>query len=282
VDDNLRRWAESAADGGGAVPQLVRELLNEALRLELELETAMDVATQRQAAGMALAEASTALSESIEAAVPGIRDNHETAVMEAWIRIHEAHLAVMAACGAPDSVVKIAEDDALREMQRLLEMANTERDALQAELERGKDLVAEMLKAANDERDTWKRERNDIAARYGGRQVRMERAERERVDALQRAVNAEMDLAVARARLRATAQLLIEEVGAPGPMDAQDAARRAVDLIQRLRSRIDRAQARLDADPVGIPGYLALSADLRGEIGRVGGVPKMDTDGGGR
>jgi hypothetical protein len=47
---------------------------------------------------------------------------------------------------------------------------------------------------------------------------------------------------------------------------------------EQLRSRINRAQARLDANPVENVNYLALSADLRGEIGRIGGAPQYDSD----
>jgi hypothetical protein len=36
-------------------------------------------------------------------------------------------------------------------------------------------------------------------------------------------------------RLRDTAQILISEVGADGPMDTEDAARKAVDVIARLK-----------------------------------------------
>jgi len=42
-----------------------------------------------------------------------------------------------------------------------------------------------------------------------------------------------------RARLRETAQILIEEVGADGPMDAEDAARKAVGRMNRLRELAD-------------------------------------------
>ena len=62
----------------------------------------------------------------------------------------------------------------------------------------------------------------------------------------------------------------------------QDEARRAriAELeaeCERLRARIERAQRRLDANPVRQPDYLALSADLRGEVGRVNGEPQYDS-----
>ncbi len=43
-------------------------------------------------------------------------------------------------------------------------------------------------------------------------------------------------------RLRLTAQILIEEIGA-GPMDAEDAARAAVKRMQNLRELADHAAA---------------------------------------
>jgi regulator of replication initiation timing len=42
-----------------------------------------------------------------------------------------------------------------------------------------------------------------------------------------------------RERLRETAQILIAEVGAEGPMDAEDAAREAVARMERLRGLAD-------------------------------------------
>ena len=44
-----------------------------------------------------------------------------------------------------------------------------------------------------------------------------------------------MEAHVLRARLRETAQILIEAVGADGPMDAEDAARKAVECIDSRR-----------------------------------------------
>lgn len=41
-----------------------------------------------------------------------------------------------------------------------------------------------------------------------------------------------------RDRLRKTAQILIEEIGADGPMDAEEAAEKAVTLIKELRERV--------------------------------------------
>lgn len=58
-----------------------------------------------------------------------------------------------------------------------------------------------------------------------------------------RAANAESEADRLRARLRETAQVLIEEIGADGPMDAEDAARKAVERMRKLRELADRSAA---------------------------------------
>lgn len=47
---------------------------------------------------------------------------------------------------------------------------------------------------------------------------------------------AEAEVERLKGRLRTTAQILIAKVGADGPMDAEDAAARAVRLIDKLRA----------------------------------------------
>lgn len=56
-----------------------------------------------------------------------------------------------------------------------------------------------------------------------------------------RAASAENEADVLRSRLRETAQILIEAVGADGPMDAEDAARRAVEVIEHHRECMKQA-----------------------------------------
>lgn len=51
--------------------------------------------------------------------------------------------------------------------------------------------------------------------------------------------------ATLRARLRTTAQTLIAEVGATGPMDAEQAATRAVERITTLRAEVARLREAL-------------------------------------
>ena len=58
-----------------------------------------------------------------------------------------------------------------------------------------------------------------------------------------RAASAENEVDRLRARLRSTAQILIEAVGADGPMDAEDAARKAVDRMDTLRNLADEKAA---------------------------------------
>ena len=52
-------------------------------------------------------------------------------------------------------------------------------------------------------------------------------------------------------RLRHVAQILIEEIGASGPMNAEEAAARAVQAICSLRAEIDVLRKRLQFDPGG-------------------------------
>jgi len=56
-----------------------------------------------------------------------------------------------------------------------------------------------------------------------------------------RAASAENEADVLRSRLRETSQILIEAVGADGPMDAEDAARRAVEVIEHHRECMKQA-----------------------------------------
>lgn len=58
-----------------------------------------------------------------------------------------------------------------------------------------------------------------------------------------RAASAENEVDRLRARLRSTAQILIEAVGAGGPMDAEDAARKAVERMDTLRNLADEKAA---------------------------------------
>jgi len=55
-----------------------------------------------------------------------------------------------------------------------------------------------------------------------------------RVDKILHAINEAKRADDLAARLRKTAQILIDEVGADGPMNAEDAAKRAVAVIQGL------------------------------------------------
>jgi hypothetical protein len=54
-----------------------------------------------------------------------------------------------------------------------------------------------------------------------------------------KAAAAESEAARLRARLRTTTQILIEEIGADGPMSAEDAARKAVARMRRLSELAD-------------------------------------------
>lgn len=71
----------------------------------------------------------------------------------------------------------------------------------------------------------------------------VERAANEKLDGYRelgaKAASAENEAEGLRARLRETAQILIAEVGANGPMDAEDAARRAVERMNALRGLAD-------------------------------------------
>lgn len=60
-----------------------------------------------------------------------------------------------------------------------------------------------------------------------------------------RAASADNEVDRLRARLRSTAQILIEAVGADGPMDAEDAARKAVERINALRGLLGEAYREL-------------------------------------
>lgn len=94
---------------------------------------------QTGAALVAMVEASSALAESIEAAVPGLRDNHETSVMEAFVRMMEAQQAAVSAMDGSVEAFQVVRDDGMREMLRLIELANAERDAARADVQRERD-----------------------------------------------------------------------------------------------------------------------------------------------
>lgn len=64
------------------------------------------------------------------------------------------------------------------------------------------------------------------------------------------------DLPMLRERLRRTTQILIDEVGADGPMNAEEAAHKAVAVIEAMRAERDDAQRKqlaLEALATGIP-----------------------------
>ena len=65
---------------------------------------------------------------------------------------------------------------------------------------------------------------------------------------------ARRDLAAANARLRETAQTLIEEVGAAGPMNAEEAAKVAVEKIRAANARVAELERRCDEAPRNIDG----------------------------
>lgn len=49
-----------------------------------------------------------------------------------------------------------------------------------------------------------------------------------------------------RARDRKAAQILIEEIGADGPMNVDDVAEKAVEIIQRLRKSVNTLETQLE------------------------------------
>lgn len=107
----------------------------------------------------------------------------------------------------------------------------------------------------------------------------VERAVNEKLDGYQelgaRAASAENEADRLRARLRETAKILITEVGADGPMDAEDVARRAVERMVTLRTladekaaeaglyarRMEQAQRSRDAEREGIVAFLRARAN---------------------
>ena len=113
----------------------------------------------------------------------------------------------------------------------------------------------------------------------------VERAANQRLDGYRelgaRAAAAENEADRLRARLRETAQVLIAEVGANGPMDAEEAARKAVERMVNLRAladekaaeaglyarRMEQAQRSRDEERAAVVAYLHAEAERirRGE-----------------
>ena len=99
------------------------------------------------------------------------------------------------------------------------------------------------------------------------------------------------EVARLRERLRETSQILIAEVGAEGPMDAEDAAREAVARMARLREladqkaheaglyarRMEAAQRSRSAERAAIVAWLRERANAPHPIER--GVPSLSPAG---
>jgi hypothetical protein len=117
--------------------------------------------------------------------------------------------------------------------------------------------LRERAEKAEGEWDHWKaryeQEVKDGSARFAEMDDRCHHAEHDVIVAKERADKSESECATLCDRLRTTAQILIDEIGAEGPKNAECAAREAVQLIKNqrselaiLRERLDRAEGLLD------------------------------------
>jgi hypothetical protein len=122
--------------------------------------------------------------------------------------------------GEATKVLNARIDDLLQRVEMVAELFVTKLEVVQAERDKARaDYQFMVDRACNEKLDGYR----ELGARAAAAENRADTREREVGQLLQ--------------RLATVAQILIDEVGAEGPLDAEDAAHKAVQIIRELRAK---------------------------------------------